>query len=76
MNYKLKLYVENEEGMPGWVDFFMDVRYIKGFYLPKLEAHEPLSVNIFVGGEFITVMQEAHIEKYLNDTFGDNLIKE
>lgn len=76
MNYRLQLYTQDEDGNPSWSTLFLDVDMIDGFYLPTLEDEEPLSINLFYRGEFITVLQEEHIQEYLNERFSDNLIKE
>ena len=45
---------------------------IDGFYVPNLEEDELPSINIFVAGQFITVLQQDHIMDYLSERFGNN----
>lgn len=75
-NYKLLLCTETEDGGVSWLPLFLDASMIDGFYVPILEDNEPPSINILIGGGFMTVMQEEHIQDYLNNRFSNNLIKE
>jgi len=68
---KLKLYTENEEGTAAWLDFHLNLGMIDGFYIPDLEDGELPSINVFVGGQFITVLQEEEIVDYLNSRFAN-----
>jgi len=75
MNYKLQLYTEDQDGEASFLTFYLDVDSIIGFYAPVLEEGELPSINVFVGTTFITILQEDHIIKYLNDKFSSGLIK-
>ena len=66
---KVKLYTENYNEEPVWMDFYLNLGMIDGFYIPNLEDGELPSVNVLVSGTFITLMQEKEIIDYLNDRF-------
>jgi hypothetical protein len=68
-NYKVLLYAQDEEGDAAWMDFYLSVAMIDGFYVPNLEEDELPSINIFVAGQFITILQQDHIMDYLNERF-------
>ena len=75
MNYKLLLYTQDENESASWLPFFLNVETIQGFYIPTLEDSEVNTINVMIGGEFMSVMHEKHIEEYLNDRFSKDLIK-
>ena len=70
--YKLKLWIYKEENDDNiWVDFFLDVRKIIGWYIPPTIEEEisgeksPAIVHIYVNGDVFSVKQEPHIKEYL-----------
>jgi len=71
-NYKLLLYAQDENEEATWMDFYLSVAMIDGFYVPNLEENELPSINIFVAGQFITILQQDHIMDYLSKRFGNN----
>ena len=71
-NYKLLLYTHDENEDATWMDFYLSVSMIDGFYVPNLEEDELPSINIFVAGQFITILQQDHIMDYLSTRFGNN----
>ena len=71
-NYKLLLYTHDENEEAAWMDFYLSVAMIDGFYVPNLEENELPSINIFVAGQFITILQQDHIMDYLSTRFGNN----
>ena len=71
-NYKLLLYAQDENEEATWMDFYLDADTIDGFYVPNLEESELPSINIFVSGQFITILQQDHIMDYLTERFGNN----
>ena len=71
-NYKLLLYAQDENEEATWMDFYLSVAMIDGFYVPNLEENELPSINIFVAGQFITILQQDHIMDYLSTRFGNN----
>jgi len=71
-NYKLLLYTHDENEEATWMDFYLSVSMIDGFYVPNLEEDELPSINIFVAGQFITILQQDHIMDYLSERFGNN----
>ena len=71
-NYKLLLYAQDADEEATWMDFYLSVAMIDGFYVPNLEEDELPSINIFVAGQFITILQQDHIMDYLSTRFGNN----
>jgi len=71
-NYKLLLYAQDADEEATWMDFYLSVAMIDGFYVPNLEENELPSINIFVAGQFITILQQDHIMDYLSTRFGNN----
>ena len=71
-NYKLLLYAQDENEEATWMDFYLSVAMIDGFYVPNLEENELPSINIFVAGQFIAILQQDHIMDYLRKRFGNN----
>ena len=71
-NYKLLLYAQDADEEATWMDFYLSVAMIDGFYVPNLEENELPSINIFVAGQFITILQQDHIMDYLSKRFGNN----
>ena len=71
-NYKLLLYAQDADEEATWIDFYLSVAMIDGFYVPNLEEDELPSINIFVAGQFITILQQDHIMDYLSTRFGNN----
>ena len=67
---KLQLYTQDEDGEAEFLDFWLQLVMVDGFYIPKLEDGELPSINLLVNGAFITVLQEADIMEYLNYRFG------
>ncbi len=67
---KLQLYTQDEDGEAEFLDFWLQLVMIDGFYIPKLEDGELPSINLLTNGAFITVLQEADIMEYLNHRFG------
>ena len=75
-NFKLLLYTENPaepEEKGTWLDFYLNVSTIQGFYIPMLDDDEIPSINLLISGEFITILEQEHIVDYLNNRFGDNI---
>ena len=75
-NYKLLLYAQDADEEATWMDFYLSVAMIDGFYVPNLEEDELPSINIFVAGQFITILQQDHIMDYLSERFGNNESKD
>ena len=75
-NYKLLLYAQDALEEATWMDFYLSVAMIDGFYVPNLEEGELPSINIFVAGQFITILQQDHIMDYLSERFGNNESKD
>ena len=71
-NYKLLLYAQDADEEATCMDFYLSVAMIDGFYVPNLEENELPSINIFVAGQFITILQQDHIMDYLSERFGNN----
>ena len=71
-NYKLLLYAQDADEEATWMDFYLSVAMIDGFYVPNLEENELPSINIFVAGQFIAILQQDHIMDYLSTRFGNN----
>lgn len=70
--FKLKLWVYNEgEDKDEWVDFYLNVREIIGWYVPPTPPDEigwekgPNIVHIYIHGDVFSVKQEPHIKEYL-----------
>lgn len=68
--YKLKMWASfgNENR---FITFFLDMNSVTGFYIPEKdeESVEDSTINLLFGAEVITVMQEPHLIKFLEDTF-------
>ena len=75
-NYKLLLYAQDADEEATWMDFYLSVAMIDGLYVPNLEEDELPSINIFVAGQFITILQQDHIMDYLSTRFGNNESKD
>ena len=73
--YRLKLYAETEEDITMWMDLYLDVETITGFYIPLSDEDEEPSINIFIGDNPITIKQEDHIIDYLYNRFAKNAVK-
>jgi len=73
--YKLKLYAETEEDVTMWMELYLDVETITGFYIPLSDEDEEPSINIFIGDAPITIKQEDHIIDYLYNRFVINAVK-
>ena len=73
--YKLKLYAETEEDVTMWMELYLDVETIAGFYIPLSDEDEEPSINIFIGDAPITIKQEDHIIDYLYNRFVKNAVK-
>lgn len=66
--FKLKLLADDGSG-EDWLDLYLDVNTIQGFFIPYKEDNEEPCLNIFVGGDIITILQEEHIKNWLVNNF-------
>ena len=73
--YRLKLYAETDEDVTMWMELYLDVETITGFYIPLSDEDEEPSINIFIGDNPITIKQEDHIIDYLYNRFVINAVK-
>ena len=73
--YRLKLYAETDEDVTMWMELYLDVETITGFYIPLSDEDEEPSINIFIGDSPITIKQEDHIIDYLYNRFAKNAVK-
>ena len=70
--YELKLYAYiGEDQSGGFIDMWLDVETITGFYIPvRTEDNtEGEAINILHDGDMATILQENHIMEYLNERF-------
>ena len=73
--YRVKLYAETDEDVTMWMELYLDVEIITGFYIPLSDEDEEPSINIFIGDAPINIKQEDHIIDYLYNRFAKNAVK-
>lgn len=69
--YKLKLWASFDKENR-FINLFLDMNSITGFYIPEKDEESGDSsktINLLFGAEVITVMQEPHLIKFLEETF-------
>tara|TARA_R110000772_G_C13054174_1_gene414529 strand:- start:229 stop:441 length:213 start_codon:yes stop_codon:yes gene_type:complete len=67
---KLLFLVEDEDSELGlWKEIFIDKMKIAAFYMPEIEADGIKTINLFLGGQIVTVVQNSEIIEYLTYKF-------
>lgn len=66
---KLLIYLEDEDFVGTWRDVYIDENRIDAFYLPDLEDDGIRTINLFLNGQIITVVQNDEILNYLTKRF-------
>jgi len=73
---KVQLWVTNETG-DGWKDAWIDLNMVSGFFIPDVgndaegNPNTP-TINVFVGGHVVSVMQRDNITNWLLENFVAN----
>jgi hypothetical protein len=68
--FKLQLLVVDDLDESHWIDFYLDVSKITGWYVPPDNTDTPngdKSINIYIGGDVFGIKQEDHIKYYLRN---------
>tara|TARA_R110002074_G_C11975392_1_gene611206 strand:- start:174 stop:386 length:213 start_codon:yes stop_codon:yes gene_type:complete len=67
---KLLFLVQDEETDTGlWRDIYIDKLKICAFYMPDIEDDGIKTINLFLGDQIITVVQNKEILEYLTYKF-------
>ena len=67
---RLLFLVQDEESELGsWRDIYIDKAKIVAFYMPDIEDDGVKTINLFIGGQLITVVQNEEIIEYLTYKF-------
>ena len=67
---KLLFLVQDDESELGtWRDVYIDKSKIVAFYMPDIEEDRIKTINLFIGGQLITVVQNDKIIEYLTYKF-------
>tara|TARA_R110001606_G_scaffold101179_2_gene222181 strand:- start:129 stop:341 length:213 start_codon:yes stop_codon:yes gene_type:complete len=67
---KLLFLVQDDERELGtWRDVYIDKSKIVAFYMPDIEEDRIKTINLFIGGQLITVVQNDEIIEYLTYKF-------
>ena len=67
---KLLFLVQDEEVDAGtWREVYIDKSKIVAFYMPDIEEDGIKTINLFIGGQLITVVQNDEIIEYLTYKF-------
>jgi len=67
---KLLFLVQDDERELGtWRDVYIDKSKIVAFYMPDIEDDGIKTINLFIGGQLITVVQNDEIIEYLTYKF-------
>ena len=69
MTYKLELLMEINEDDWQYRTAYIDVSKIYGFTEAPYVQDIPDAVNVFIYGGMMTILQQDHILKYLNERF-------
>jgi hypothetical protein len=69
MTYKLELLMELNEDDWQYRTAYIDVSKIYGFTEAPYINDQPDAVNVFIYGGMMTILQQDHILKYLNERF-------
>ena len=67
---KLLFLVQDDERELGtWREVYIDQSKIVAFYMPDIEDDGIKTINLFIGGQLITVVQNEEIIEYLTYKF-------